>query len=264
MLGSSCLCLLVSPNAKVFRRITISVILLVYLTLFNFCKKQNMCDCFKPRGETVTDTRNVSAFTILDVYDKIDVYYTQDTTLSSYTVKVMTGKNLLSSITTVVSGGVLQIRDGNRCNFVRGSHNEVTVYVTTPFVGKIIQDGVGTIYCTNTIKQDTLSYQIKNSGDLHLNVNVRLFMNGSMYGVGDVYLTGKAQNHNIYAAGECFVNAQNLQTSYSYIYYSSTGEARLNVSGTLDATINYQGNVFYSGNPSVTLHKYNSGDLIKM
>ncbi|MHB8261878.1 MAG: head GIN domain-containing protein [Bacteroidia bacterium] len=233
------------------RRITISVILLSYLFLFNSCKKQNMCDCFKPRGETVTDTRIVPAFTILDVYDKIDVYYTQDTTASSYTVKVMTGKNLLSSISTVVSGGVLQIRDGNRCNFVRGSHNEVTVFVTTPFVGKIIQDGVGTIYSANTIKQDTLSYQIKNSGDIHLNVNIQSFMNGSMYGAGDVYLTGTAQNHQVWAAGECFVNAQNLQTGYTLIEYSSTGEAHINVSGWLDYDIMYHGNIYYNGNPSV-------------
>src|ERR1035438_6953589 len=93
------------------RRICIFIILFSYATLFNSCKKQNMCDCFKPRGETVTDTRTVPAFTTLDVYDKIDVYYTQDTTASSYSVKVVTGENLLSSISTVVSGGVLQIRD---------------------------------------------------------------------------------------------------------------------------------------------------------
>jgi hypothetical protein len=216
-----------------------------------------MCDCLKSYGEIVTDVRNVSAFTILDVYDKIDVYYTQDTTSNSYSVKVVTGKHLLSNVSTEVSGGVLQIKNNNKCNFVRGSHNDVTVYITAPYIENFIQDGVGVIYSANTMKQDSVNYSINNSGDIHLNVNVQS-IKGSIYGVGDIYLTGNAQNHNVNATGECFVNAQNLQTSYSFINYTSTGQANLNVTGQLDAIINYQGNIYYSGNPSV-IHKLGTG-----
>jgi hypothetical protein len=222
-----------------------------------------MCDCLKSYGDIVSVTNIVPPFTTLDVFDKIDVYYTQDATVSSYSVKVVTGKHLLSNISTVVTNGVLQIKNNNKCNFVRGSHNDVTVYVTTPFIGRLIQDGVGTISATNMITQDTLSYQINNSGDMYLNVNVQS-IKGSIYGVGDIYLTGTTQNHNVNAAGECFVNAQNLQTSYTFIVYNSTGQANINVSGWLDATISYQGNIYYSGNPA-TIHKsgIGSGKLIQ-
>ena len=222
-----------------------------------------MCDCLKSYGEIVTDVRTVSTFSVLDVYDKIDVYYTQDTTSSLYTITVVTGKHLLSNVSTEVSGGVLQIKNNNKCNFVRGSHNEVTVYIIAPYIENFIQDGVGTIYSANTMKQDSVNYNINNSGDIHLNVNVQS-IKGSLYVVGDIYLTGNAQNHNVNASGECFVNAQTLQTSYSYVVYNSTGQANVNVTNELDATISYQGNIYYNGNPSV-IHKSGtgSGELIK-
>jgi len=222
-----------------------------------------MCDCLKSYGEIVSATSNVAPFTTLDVFDKINVYYTQDTTSSLYSVQVVTGKHLLSNISVEVNGRVLQIKNNNKCNFVRGSHNEVTVYITAPYIENFIQDGVGTIYSANTIKQDSVNYNVNNSGDIHLNVNVQS-IKGSIYGVGDIYLTGNAQNHNVNATGECFINALNLQTAYSLVVYNSTGQANVNVTGELDATISYQGNIYYSGNPTV-IHKSGtgSGELIK-
>ena len=244
-------------------RITISFVIFSFLILFNSCKKQNDCDCFKPRGETVTITRSVSSFTTLQTFDKIDVYYIQDTTSNTYTVKVVTGKNLASNISTEVSDGVLQIRNNNKCNFVRGSHNEVTVYITAPHVNYFIQDGVGTTYSANTITQDSVTYNIRNSGDIHLNVNVQA-VKGSLFGIGDIYLTGNTQNHLVNATGECFVNAQDLQTLYCFIVYNSTGQARVNASNELDAVVNYIGDIYYSGSPSV-IHKSGTGkgELIK-
>lgn len=244
-------------------RIYIFIFTLFFLVVFYSCNDSGVWDPFKVRGATVSETRILSPFVILEVHDKIDVYYKQDTTLNSYSVEIVTGKNLLPNITTKISGGVLTIKNKNEFNFLRGNHNDVTVYVTTPFIGKIIQDGVGTIYCSNTIKQDTLSYQIKNSGDIHLNVNVKS-IKGSVYGVGDIYLNGTAQNHQVYASGECFVNAENLVTGYSFVDYYSSGEAHIYVTGEMDAVNNYSGNIYYSGSPSV-VHKSGtgSGELIK-
>ena len=68
---------------------------------------------------------------------------------------------------------------------------------------------------------------------------------------------------NVNAAGECFVNAQNLQTTYTFIVYNSTGQANVNATGELDAVVNYQGNIYYSGNPTVHLSGTGTGKLIK-
>jgi hypothetical protein len=245
------------------RRNSISIVLFSCLLLFFSCKKQNACDCFKGRGAPVSETRIITAsFNTLQSFNRVDVYYIQDTTATTCTVKVVTGKNLASNISTEIVNGALQIKDNNKCNFVR-SDNSVTVYVTAPHITYFIQDGVGTMYSGNTIKQDSIGYDIRNSGDIHLDLNVHL-IHGRIFGVGDIYLSGVGQYHLVNATGECFINAQNLQTFYSYIVYNSTGEARVNVSSQLDAEIDYSGNIYYTGNVSV-IHKSGNGkgQLIK-
>ena len=209
-----------------------------------------MCDCFKPRGETLIENRTVNNFTTIQVFDKIDVYYTQDTTSTTCSVKVVTGKNLMSSITTEVNNGVLQIINLNKCNFVRGSHNDVTVYITSPPVKTFIQDGVGNLYGTNTVKGDSIQIYLRNSGDIHLHVNTNHFASHA-HGVGDLYVDGNAPDYYSYSVGQGFIHAQNLSTTTAYMYYSSNGEARINVAGQLTAVLPSTGNVYYSGNPGV-------------
>jgi hypothetical protein len=245
------------------RCISISTLLFSYLILFISCKKQNDCDCIKSRGAPINEIRTIATpFTILQTFDKIEVYYIQDTTATTCTVKVETGKNLLSNISTEVIDGALQIRNLNKCNFVR-SNNDVTVYVTSPHVFCFIQDGVGNTYSANTITQDSVRYNVRNSGDIHLNVNVHTVY-GRLYGIGDIYLNGIGQYHLVYAAGECFINAQNLQTFYSYVVYESTGEAHVNVSNQLDAEIDYTGNLYYTGSATIIRRVgKGSGQVIK-
>lgn len=230
---------------------------------FISCKKQNDCDCIKSTGSPVSETRAITTpFSTIQSFDKIEVYYIQDTTATTATVRVETGKNLLSNISTQVSNGALQIKNLNMCNFVR-SNNDVKVYVTAPHVNYFLQDGVGNIYSANTITEDTLRYNVNNSGDIHLNLNVK-WMYGRLYGVGDVYLNGIAQYHLTNAAGECFINAQNLQTIYTFVVYKSTGEARVNVSNQLDAEMDYTGNLYYTGSASIINHLgKGSGQIIK-
>jgi len=244
------------------RCISISTLLISYLILFTSCKKQNDCDCIKSRGSAVSETRIVTTpFSTLQTFDKIEVYYLQDTTVTTCTVRVETGKNLMSNISTDVSNGALQIKNLNKCNFVR-SNNDVTVYVTAPHVYYFVQDGVGNIY-SNTIKQDSVSYNVNNSGDIHLDLNVHTVL-GRLYGVGDVYLSGIGLYHLVNAKGECFINAQNLQTFYSYVVYGSTGEAHVNVSNQLDAEIDYTGNIYHTGSATnINRAGKGSGQLIK-
>jgi transcriptional regulator len=233
-----------------FRRTATYFLFAIWIFLFNSCRKQNMCDCFKPRGETKLEKRVVANFTVLQVYDKIDVYYTQDTTATVSTVQIVTGKNLMSSITTVVTAGILQIDNLNKCNFVRGSNNDVTVYVTSPATNLFIQDGVGNIYGSNTIKADTVTIQLRNSGDVHLHLNTK-YVGAHMHGVGDFYADGITNEYYSYSVGQGFIHAENLSATNSYIQYSSNGIAKVNVKNQLTAVLTSTGNVYYGGSPAV-------------
>ena len=241
----------------------IILIIAGFFFLFSSCKKQNLCDCFKSRGETVIETRNVPNFNTLRAFDKIDVYFTQDTTLTNPVIKVVTGKHLLSNITTEVSDGELKIENNNKCNFVRGSHNDVTVYVSAPYVKYFIQDGVGSIFGTNTVIQDSVDCNLRNSGDIHLDVKTSCVV-GHMHGIGDLYVSGTANSFFANTVGQGFIYAQNFVVPYAYIYYKSNGEARVNISGQLDAEIASTGNLYYTGaSPVVNVKITGTGKLIK-
>jgi hypothetical protein len=239
-------------------------LLLIFAITNNSCKRENLCDCFKPHGETILETRTVAVFNSIHVYDKIDVYFTQDTSLKAPIIQVKTGKNLMSNIKTEVSGNSLVIENKNKCNFVRGVHNEVTVYVSAPYVKYFEQDGVGNIFGTNTVVQDTIYMNILNSGDIHLNVDVAA-VKGHTHGIGDHYLKGKTKGYFMNVQGQGFVNALDLEAGYTYLYFQSNGEAHLQVSGQLDVEIASTGNVYYKGGaPVVNAKVTGSGKLFKL
>lgn len=234
-----------------------------FFFLFNGCKKENRCDCFKSRGSDVLETRRVANFTTMRVLDKIDVYFTQDSTITEPIITVKTGKNLLSNITTKVGENELRIENNNKCNFVRGANNDVTVYVTAPYVKYFIQDGVGNIFGTNTVIQDSVDCNIRNSGDIHLDVKTRCVVSHT-HGVGDLYVSGTANSFFANIVGQGFIRAEGFAASYGYIYYKSNGEAKVNITGQLDGEIASTGNLYYTGNPPVVNVKITGkGKLIK-
>lgn len=231
-----------------FRRAFTYVLFAGSVLFFDSCRKQNMCDCFKPRGETKMETRQVKDFGTLQVFDKINVYYTQDTTITIPIVQVVTGKNLISSVTTEVINGALEIRNLNRCNFARGSHNDITVYVTAPKAKTFYQDGVGNVYFTNNLIADTINLYVRNSGDVHMKVQ-SLYVGTHMHGVGDVFVEGHTTESYFYSIGQGFIHAENLYADNAYILYGSNGIAKIRVSNDLNAILTSTGNVYYSGNP---------------
>jgi hypothetical protein len=131
---------------------------------------------------------------------------------------------------------------------MRGTHNDITLYITAPAVRTITQDGVGNFYSTNTIIRDTVEVFLRNSGDVHLHLNTGYFA-AHMHGVGDLYLDGVSTGYYTYCIGQGFIHAQDLETNNAYIYYGSNGEARLNVTSDLNAVLPSTGNLYYSGNP---------------
>ncbi|MGZ3865438.1 MAG: GIN domain-containing protein [Bacteroidia bacterium] len=231
-----------------FRKALTYVLFVGGVLLFGSCRKQNMCDCFKPRGETKIEIRQIKDFGTLQVFDKINVYYTQDTTITTPIVQVVTGKNLISSVTTEVVNGALEIRNLNKCNFARGSHNDITVYVTSPKAKTFYQEGVGNLYFTNNLVADTINLYIRNSGDVHMKVQ-SLYVASHMHGVGDVFVEGHTTESYFYSIGQGFIHAENLYADRAYILYGSNGIAKIRVSTDLNAVLTSTGNVYYTGNP---------------
>lgn len=220
-----------------------------------------MCDCLKSTGSIVSEERSTPHFNKLEVSGTINVFITQDTFRS---VKVEAGKNLIKHISTEVKGGVLVMKNNNRCNFVRSYQVPINVFITADSIVDIIHRGSGRISSTNTLQCHTLFTNTWSSGDMDLSVNVNTGRFNLHVNSGDVNLRGFAWDSYIHTAGNGFVNAGNLQTDYTHINGMSTGETFVKVAKEFYPQIKWTGNVHYSGDPYlIDAQLSGKGQLIK-
>jgi hypothetical protein len=234
----------------------------VLLLVLNFsCKNDPLDDCFKSTGKIHTEDRTVTAnFNVITVYDNVTLYYTQD---SIYSISVEAGNNLLSEITTEVQDTILLLHNNNKCNWVRKFGIPVNVYVHAPNVIKLIGRNTGQIISTNTITANVFDFEGWESNHFDLTVNCHELDCSLNLDACDAIVKGHADNCFLWTAGNGFFHNDSLTTNFTSLTAKGTGDTYINVQNILIATILDEGNVYYMGNPTITLNKTGTGQLIK-
>ncbi|MBA3681080.1 MAG: DUF2807 domain-containing protein [Bacteroidetes bacterium] len=221
-------------------------------------------DCFRSNGAEITDSRTPGQFTIIKVYDKIDLNISKGT---EFKVDVVAGKNIIKNIKTNVSDGILSIDNNNRCNFVRGYKRNITVNVTLPYLVRVENHGVGTTVFSEDFAQDTIHVLAENSGDIYLNGTFNQIKTSS-HGNGDIYLNGVCNTLFVYTYGTNLLKGENLTVNtYVFVESISIGDCFINAptGGKLEYNIWRSGNIYYKGNPAqiTNVKGDGSGQLIK-
>jgi hypothetical protein len=239
------------------------VLIVAASVLLNSCDKENMGDCFKTSGNVVTETRTVAGFKNIRTEDKLEVYVTQG---ANFEVKVEAPKDLKSNIKTEVTDSTLYLRNINKCNFVRDQNLTIKIHVTIPKLRLIRNGGVGTIYFQNQFVQDTMEVRIGNSGDVHIDVNVK-YLSTSTHGNGDLYAKGYVDLSSHYTNGTNYLRLKDLIIKDKIILNTYTiGDCYVNApeNGVMELEIWESGNIYYSGNPASVSAKVNGkGKVIK-
>ena len=242
-----------------------SSIFLLVIFFFVSCKKENEFDCFKSTGTEITETRDASAFTVIKLFDKIDLNINKG---PDFKVEVIAGKHVIDNVKTTLANGILSINNTNKCNFVRGYKRKVTVNITLPYIVRVENRGVGTIRFNENFAQDTIQLIAENSGDIYLNGTYNQIKTGS-HGDGDIYLNGTCNRLYGYLYGTNLIDATKLTVNtYIFIETISIADCHINApeGGTLEYNIWRKGNIYYKGNPSVInsfSNGYGQGKLIK-
>ncbi|HTF02995.1 MAG TPA: DUF2807 domain-containing protein, partial [Bacteroidia bacterium] len=167
-------------------------------------------------------------------------------------------ENLLALVKTEVVDGILYIRNTNRCNFTRRYDVPITVYVRMGHeLQKIIASGTGQISNTGTCSSPSLNLEIKNSGDIRMNVtgsSVYTFQHAE----GDIELTGTASEVIIYSTGTGFTITDECASPYCWVYTRTIGKTTVYALNTLICEIDGSGNVYYRGQPAQLTSTLNS------
>jgi len=221
--------------------------LLGVVLTFVGCEKDSLCNCLKNEGGEISETRALPPFTKIEMNNNVDVIFSQD---SIFNVKVTCGKNLMDGIVTEVSGSTLKIFNINKCNWLRDFENEFTIEITMPTLERITNNGSGNITCAEIIKGNTFQVDSWNGTgvmDFKLEYNDVKFKLHT--GPADIIASGIVKDCYVYTAGNGFFRGAALQSEYCYVLTKSTGDCEVFASKELGANIEYEGDVYYYGNP---------------
>jgi len=222
---------------------------LVLIMLMISCTKENALDCFKTHGKQTLISRSLQEFDKIEIYDNFQV---QVVPSSEYKIEISAGENITKSVETVVNNKTLEIRNNNKCNFVRGYKRSIDVTVHLPFINHIFNRGVSIVTIDEDFAQDSISVRVGSSGDLHLNghyTTIKTVSNGN----GDMYVSGTAKVLYVYTNGINFVNTEKLKvTDFMFIHTESLGDCFVNADSTQTFAYNIQktGNIYFSGTPA--------------
>ena len=241
-----------------------SIILLIVGISFSWsaCQKTDPSDCFKSTGSDINEERSTKAFRKIILNDNVNLVLTQSTSTS---VSVTAGEKIISKIKTEFDNETLVISNHNSCNWVRSFKREITVYVNIDTLNSIEYHGSGDISSTNTITQDSLMLNIwEGAGSINLDIDV--FRNYIYFHIGtaDLYYSGFSHLNYISSMSFGPVDARNLESTFTYLSSSGSNNCYVKVSSELHAQISSIGNVYYSGNPSISLNRTGTGELMKL
>lgn len=215
--------------------------------LLGTCQKDHLLDCFTSTGSTITQYRNPGIFSKIDLKHSIDLEIYPDTTPF---IHVTAGEHLADGIITELSGNTLYIRNENKCNWVRSFDNQYTVKIGMKDPVHISYSGSGNIRCMDTIRTKEFTFDSWNgSGSIHFLFNCEKTHINNNAGRVDIHAAGFSGVSYVYMHDTGTLHAASLETGFTFIRNSSTGDCDIQVSKELEAEIKYYGSIYYTGNP---------------
>lgn len=210
-----------------------------------------------------TEDRHLSGFTSVSVAGSFDVVITQGSTES---VKVQAPSDIINRIITEVEGGTLKIytKNDNDWHWSDGGHKKIMIYVSIKEVNGVSLSGSGDVSFREGLRGNSFKLKLTGSGDVSGKLLVKN-LDVTLAGSGDIKISGSADNSNISVAGSGDYTARDLTTNTVSVRIAGSGDARVNVSQKLDASIVGSGDVYYTGSvKSVSSSKIGSGDVSRM
>lgn len=218
--------------------------------------------CEKVRGEgpIVTENRNVSDFSGIDLRSEADLYYRAG---PDYTVVVSGQQNVLDVLETYTSEGKLVIR--YRGDVRVRSHDRLHIQVTAPAVNRLKVRGSGDIMTSGPLSPSRLDLDVDGSGDIRVSELAANHLDAEVVGSGSIRVAGgTATDVETLISGSGDIDLAGVQASEATTVTSGSGDTRLHVTNRLKSTISGSGDVFYRGTPTIETHISGSGRVVKL
>lgn len=231
------------------------------MLLLKACTLDELGDCFKSTGSMVWEEREVEGVYILKLYDNIDLYLYPDTTES---LRLYGGKNLLPGILVKQTDSVLILRNDNACNWVRDFSKPLEAHLHIKGLKELHYSGQGNIQTMQALDTDRLQMFVDyGNGDIDLEIHTQNLVLNFASGTSDLVLRGSAGYLGVYAGAYGRLDTRDMHGTHVYINHSSINDLFVQAEKVLDVELNEIGNIYYVGNPQVTILKQTGSGKVK-
>jgi len=232
----------------------LTVVLLSVVALIS-----SSCHKITVEGPVVTEVRQVSNFSGIDMRVNGEVYFKQD---PAYKVEINAQQNILYRLESYVSNGRLVIRFRDNV-WVRNEH--IVINLSAPSVNFFKVDGSGSITTTGLINPSSIELRVAGSGDIRVIDMATGNIDAEVSGSGSIRVNnGFATDLDLEISGSGNIDMLNVSASKAKTNTSGSGNTKVNASQTLDVNISGSGNVYYKSNPVINSRVSGSGRLIKV
>lgn len=185
--------------------------------------------------------REVGDFTGIRAGDPLKIILSQS---DQTTVKIDAPEEVQSAIKTEVNDGILSIfTDGN----IRDDQN-ITILITVKSLNSLENSGIAEIKTENKLICDHLKILSQGVGNINLEVEAKEIQS-TLSGAGHITLKGATQLLNTTISGAGGLKATDLEANKVIAKVSGAGDAKVNVTQSLNADVSGAGSVIYKGNP---------------
>ena len=251
-------------NRNFVHRVLFIVAFFTVCSFLNSCKKAENRHCFKSTGSEISVTKSLNSFTKMELNELVEYVLVQDV---ENKIILTGGKNLLNEIEVNVVDGLLTVKNGNKCNFLRSYKKKIKAEIH--FIDLVDLNYLGTEKLTNI---DTLQLNDFNLSIIHgASSSVNLMMNAQSIraivsgGYGDFTFSGNVGYANFIVNSNGYCDTYNLNVIDSMTVVSNTMgimKIKANQIG-LRAEIKSGGDIWYKGSPIInTYNRYGNGQLM--
>ena len=228
---------------------------LVYLILISIVFAS--CECYEDPGIVVNESRELAEFDALNIetVGKVNLYAAEE-----FRIIIKTHENIIDDIVTSVTDNKLTVR-------LTGNHRRIKTLefdVFAPSFSLIEQNDVAKITCNDGFTADELSIIQNDVGNINLfNLNIEtVFI--ELNDVGDVELTGMANNITASLDGVGEIHLFDMICRSAEVDLRGTGDIEINASESLDVHLSGVGSVYYKGSPNISINKTGVGKVVNV
>lgn len=250
----------------IYRRVGKSLLMMIFMVLISglSCDKVPVLDCFNSTGKIIKVEREIEHFHSIELMDNVNLRLRQS---NQNKLVLEAGNNLMAKIYTDVNDeGILEIKNENRCNWVRSYDKPINVYLDFIRLDTLFYRSIGDVTNEDTIRMDTLAIDVyEGAGKIALTVNTYKINTYLRYGTADIVTSGRSTLSFAFSAGFGKIDNRLLLAQQVYLNNKSSNDIYIYASERISATIENIGNIYYLGNPqTISLNKSGNGDLIKI